>query len=135
MQITTALRDALAGRHHLLTAALEQAGHLPAGRGLSLDDRTLETSDADGNRVDLSPAAQAFVNGYTPPTRPDAPNYGADLLSDDEMMAQAAQAVQNIRQYRGLAGTPTESQRKAYEDLLGRIAIHYIRSRFPQLGG
>jgi hypothetical protein len=111
MQITTALRDALAGRHHLLTAALEQAGHLPAGRGLSLDDRTLETSDAD------------------------APNYGADLLSDDEMMAQAAQAVQNIRQYRGLAGTPTESQRKAYEDLLGRIAIHYIRSRFPQLGG
>lgn len=137
MQITPALRDALGGRVHLLTAALEQAGHLPAGRGLSLDGTTLLTADAQGNRVDLTPAAQTFVSGYAPPALPAAPTYGADLLGEDAMMQQLSTAVSNIRQYRALpSGTPpTEAQRKNYEDLLGRIVLHYLRTRFPQLGG
>lgn len=132
MQITAALRDALDGRVHLLARALTDAGH--AHRGLTLTDRELLTSDANGNPVDLSPAAQVFVNNYVPPARPAAPDWGADLPTNDELMEQAAQAVQQIRAYRALS-SPTPAQQKAYENLIGRIAMHYLRSRFPQLGG
>lgn len=130
MQITAALKDALAGRLHLLGEALTAAGH--SHHGLSLEERTLLTNDGQGSLTELEPAAQTFVAGYAPPAAPMRPDYGDDLPTTDALMSLAATAVQQIRAYRALT-TPTEAQRKAYESLLGSVALHYLRSRFPSL--
>ena len=132
MNISNALADAIRPRLHLLAAALEQDGHLPDGRGLSLDGSDLWTSDEDGNRVDLSPAAQAFINVYTPPALPASPNWGNDLLTDDEVIAQAAAIVDGLKAYRGLA-TPTAAQTTQAVKALAQVAIYLIHQRFPTL--
>lgn len=128
MQISPALRDALEGRLHLLASALAAAGHLPAGRGLSLDNLTLMTADDAGNSTDLSPAAQAFVGAYVPAPASAPPEYGTDLQSDDEFRDQAAAAVTNLRAFIG-ASSPSNAQVVAVVKLLCRVAIYFIRLR------
>lgn len=126
MNISAALRDALGGRVSPLSTALEAAGHLESGRGLNLNDRTLLTSDANGNRVELSPAAQAFVNGYTPPAPPAAPDFGADLATPDQVRDQAADIVAKLTAFID-APSPTNAQVVAAVKLNARINRYLLR--------
>src|SRR5688572_22535455 len=100
--------------------------------GFEIGDDLIWTYDPTGARVDLSPAMRAVVTAHNAGAAPSAPNYGADLLSDRDMQEQLATAVQQIRAYRALT-TPTAAQQKAYDDLIGRIALHYLKTRFPSL--
>jgi hypothetical protein len=123
MLIAENLANALRSRLHVLDAALKAAGHLTPEQGLSLDGATLMVTEG-GGLIELSPAAQAFIAGYSPVV-PVVPDYGPDLLTEDELAEQAAAAVANLRAYRVLA-TPTAVQRKAFEDLVARILIRYV---------
>lgn len=132
MNISTTLHDVIHGRESVLTADLVAAGHIAPEHGLSLDATTLMTADGNGNRVDLTAAAQAFVTAWVPPPRPTSPSYGTDLLSDDDLMAQAAGLVTQLRQYIGLAA-PTTAQQKSWENGISKIMIYLIHQRFPGL--
>jgi hypothetical protein len=126
MNIPAALRDALGGRVDPLAAALEAAGHLPPARGLNLNDRTLLTSDANGNLIELSQPAQAFVNGYTPPPAPAAPDFGTDLATPDQLRAQVAGIVSNLTTFID-APSPTNAQVVAAVKLNARINRYLLR--------
>jgi hypothetical protein len=130
VNISPALAAAIKTRLHLLDADLKTAGLL--SRGLTLDGTTLMTSDAGGNPAELSAAAQAFVAAYTPPAPPPVPTWGAETQTPDQMADQLATAVGNIRAYINL-GAPTEAQRKAYENLLGRGLLFLLHREFPDL--
>jgi hypothetical protein len=134
MQISQALADAFAAHRGLdpLTAQLRTAGHLSASQGLQVDGRMLVTSDAAGNPLELSSAAQALVTAFVPPAAPASPNYGADLMTDDDLQAVAAVLTAQLRAYIALP-TPSAAQRKAWEDGISKIAVYLLHYRFPQL--
>lgn len=100
--------EAIRGVQDLLTADLTAAGHLPEGRGLSMLGEELQTSDDEGAPMELSPAAQAFVLGWSPPEPPEPPDFGEEAQPDDQL----ADAVAQLRAYLALA-SPTAAQSTA----------------------
>jgi hypothetical protein len=130
MQLTPALVAILKPNLSALAAALTAAGH--THRGLSLDGSNLLTNDTEGNPIDLSLAAQAFVNAWIAPTPPTPPNWGPDLLTDDEVQAQAAAIVDGLRAYRALA-SPTLAQTTQAVKAIAQVAIYLTHQRFPNL--
>lgn len=114
-----------------LEAELTAAGvAVPHHLGLAGDD--LHTYDAAGAAAELPAGAAAVVAAHVPPPLPTSPNYGADLMTDEQAQAQAATLVQNLRQYIGLA-SPTLAQTNQATQALSKIAIYLIRQRFPGL--
>jgi hypothetical protein len=99
---------------------------VPFALGQAGDD--LHTYDATGEIVDVPAGSAAVIAAHVPPALPDDPDYGADGMTDAEFAVAAATAVANLRAYRALA-SPTVGQRKNFEDLIARIAIHYIKSQ------
>ena len=98
---------------------------VPNALGQAGDD--LHTYTANGEIVDVPAGAAAVIAAHIPPPLPDVPDYGADGLTDAEIAALAAQAVASLRAYRANA-SPSAAQRKAFEDLVARICIHYIKT-------
>jgi hypothetical protein len=69
MDILQDLADAFAvGRGmDVLTIQLRDAGHLSASQGLQMTGTTLMTADDNGDPLELSMEAQAFVVAFVPP--------------------------------------------------------------------
>lgn len=89
-------------------------------------DFEIGTYGDGGTVTDLPAGAAAVIAAHTPPPPPAIPDYDGDLMSDEQIRQEAAQAVANLRAYRALA-SPTAAQRKAFEDLIARIQLYMIR--------
>lgn len=90
----------------------------------------------DSENVDYQIVLDWLNTGNTPdpadpfPPLPAAPNYGADVDTDDVFWQNAQTAVTNLRTYIA-ADTPTAAQTVAVVKLLCRIVLFFIRRSFP----
>lgn len=105
-----------------LAAEMTAAGLVIRALGTIVDN--LHTYNAQGTPIEPPPGAQAVVDAHVPPPIPPVPDFGADLPQDYQQ--QLANAVQNLRQYLGLA-SPTLAQSVTAIKLLIRVAFFLLR--------